>query len=349
MVNKKYYYFSLGYDKTMALELGDKIRGSVLLHPIEEVLVMFKTKKLMGLKDPTPKVSEVEKRCKENLIPMGISAGTLKDYMDCLKRFVRVITEDKDVESYDLGNLTDNSFKTYKIKVLNNIKDQAIIASKKRTINTKIRAIKALFNHDIYDGFDISFNEMIQSQKFYRGLKQQYRLPPIPLIKKTFNLWPKTLGDTHTLLGLALLFGLRRNEIFHCRRSWFSFTGSKARINILAEKDFKPKGGHEGYTMGDKALAKKILNKASGDDYLIKNRADYGRPAFKEALEELRAIGWQRSKPMHELRKLFGSYVASTESIYTAQKYCRHADSSTTNDLYADLIDDNTVTDLWAA
>ena len=101
--------------------------------------------------------------------------------------------------------------------------------------------------------------------------------------------------------------------------------------------------------MGDKSLAKKILNKALGDDYLIKNRADYGRPAFKEALEELRAVGWQRSKPMHELRKLFGSYVASTESIYTAQKYCRHADSSTTNDLYADLIDDNTVTDLWAA
>ena len=153
----------------------------------------------------------------------------------------------------------------------------------------------------------------------------------------------------HTLIGIALHFGLRRTEILHMRRSWFDLSGDKARINVVAELDFKPKGGHEGLTMGSKSVAKAILNKASGDDYLIKDRADKGRPAFDATLKVLREIGWERASPLHELRKLFGSYVASTESLYISQKFLRHADASTTNESYADAIVDDKVKNLWVA
>ena len=68
-----------------------------------------------------------------------------------------------------------------------------------------------------------------------------------------------------------------------------------------------------------------------------------------DALDKLRAIGWDRASPLHELRKLFGSYIASTESIYIAQKFLRHADASTTNDSYSDAIIEGDIKNLWVA
>ena len=344
-------YFPLGYEQKGALELADKIRANLILHPYEDVLEMFHKRKFSLSEDPTPTIGDVEGILKREASALGVKKGTVKDYLDSLKRFARVLTGKKSVQSFNLGQINDRAFRTFKTKALHGITDQAVIASKKRTLNSHLRAIKAVFSEEknIYDGYSLSFASSIRRQKFYGGLKKQYRLPPVDLIQKTFDLWPKTDGDVHTLLGLALIFGLRRNEIFHCRRSWFDFAGEKARVNIVAEKDFSPKGGHEGHTVGSKLIAKSILNKATGDDYLVKNRADSGRPAFEKALKELRAIGWERPSPLHELRKLFGSYIASTESIYTSQKLLRHADSSTTNESYADLIDDDTIKKLWAA
>ena len=101
--------------------------------------------------------------------------------------------------------------------------------------------------------------------------------------------------------------------------------------------------------MGAAPNAKAILNKSAGDDYLIKHRANQGLSIFKKCLNELRAIGWDRTNPLHELRKLFGSYIASTESIYISQKFLRHADASTTNDSYADAIIDDKIKNLWVA
>ena len=81
--------------------------------------------------------------------------------------------------------------------------------------------------------------------------------------------------------------------------------GEKARINIAADLDFRPKGGHEGFTLGSKTVAAGILNKVPDDGYLIQNRNDSGRPVYDDAMIKLRAIGWDRPSPVHELRKLF--------------------------------------------
>jgi len=201
----------------------------------------------------------------------------------------------------------------------------------------------------MFEDYNMDFVDSIKKQEFFRGLKKQYRLPPTDLILKTFDLWPKTEGDTHTLIGLALYFGLRRNEIYHARADWFDLGSgdSRARVNIVSENCFKPKGGHEGFTMGSSSIAKAIINKASGDDYLMSHRMDKGNTAFKKCLDQLRAIGWERANPLHELRKLFGSYIASTEGIYISQKFLRHADASTTNDSYADAIIDEDIKSLW--
>jgi len=66
-------------------------------------------------------------------------------------------------------------------------------------------------------------------------------------------------------------------------------------------------------------------------------------------IKQLRSIGWDRKNPLHELRKLFGSYIATTEGIYMSQKFLRHADASTTNDSYADIMANDKIKKLWAA
>jgi len=349
-MNKKKRYFPLGFDKEEAMDLADKIRGHILIYPANEVLEKFQKKLFSKTKLPTPKIKDVEYVLEKSRISSGMSSRTLKGYLDVLRKFARVVTGHKDVSDFDLGTVTDSMIRNFKADSLKGITDQALIQSKQRTLNTNIRQLKALFSRlSLFEDYDTEFVETIRKQEFYKGLKKQYRLPPLDLIQKTFDLWPTTSGDVHTLIGMALHFGLRRGEILHARRSWFDLAGDKARVNILAEKDFRPKGGHEGFTMGTKSMAVSILNKASGDDYLLKDRADSGRPAFEGALKALRAIGWERPTPMHELRKLFGSYVASTESIYISQKFLRHADSSTTNESYADVIVDDDIKKLWVA
>ena len=345
----KQRYFPLGYDKKEALILADKIRAAKALYPFKDVIQMYDKKRFHAEKDPAPKVSDVEKRLRDNQTSLGLANKTVTDYMDNLKRVIRVVTKTRDVDDFDCGELSENFINAYKRLALEGLTDEGKIQSRKRTINAKLRATKAIFNHKIFDGFCMDFNESLQEADFFGKLGKQYKLPPMDLIQKTFDLWHTTKGDIHTLMGLSLIFGLRRNEIFHARRSWFNLEGEKARVNIEAERKFRPKGGHEGHSMGNKALTKRILNKASGDDYLIKNRADSGRPVFTEALELLRGIGWDRPSPLHELRKLFGSYVSTTESLYTSQKYCRHADSKTTSESYSDLIEDKKVIACWAA
>lgn len=349
-IGGKVRYFPLGLDRKEALELADTIRGHSMLYPMKEVLEMFQKKQFAKTKPPSPLLSDVVRILEENRISSGMAKNTLKAYCDTLRTFARNVTGEKKVDDFDLGDITETLIRKWKTGHLKDLKDEALIASRKRTLNSKMRQLKSLFSRaSLFENFDMDFVEVLKSQEYFRGLKKQYRLPPLDLIQKTFELWPTTEGDVHTLIGVALHFGLRRNEILHLRRSWFNLDGDRARIDIKAELDFRPKGGHEGLTMGSKDVAVAILNKAPGDDYLIEDRADSGRPAFEKALKALRAIGWDRASPMHELRKLFGSYIASTESLYISQKFLRHADASTTNDSYADAIVDDTVKNLWVA
>jgi len=343
-------YWPLGTEKKKALELADQIRAHLILNPYQEVLEMYNKKKFAMSKDPTPTLSQVVKVLQDNRISSGLSQSSVRSYTDGLKRFARVVTGEHEVDDFDLGVINDNMFRNFKVKSLSGITDQGLIASKKRTINSIIRSMKAIFTRiSMFEDYNMDFVDSIKKQEFFRGLKKQYRLPPTDLILKTFDLWPKTEGDTHTLIGLALYFGLRRNEIYHARADWFDLGSgdSRARVNIVSENCFKPKGGHEGFTMGSSSIAKAIINKASGNDYLMSHRMDKGNTAFKKCLDQLRAIGWERANPLHELRKLFGSYIASTEGIYISQKFLRHADASTTNDSYADAIIDEDIKSLW--
>jgi integrase len=153
--------------------------------------------------------------------------------------------------------------------------------------------------------------------------------------------------DSHIVLNLALNFGLRRNEIFNSRRAWIEIPDKgPARVGVFSERSFHVKSGEDGYAFGSAVSARKLLELSEGFDYLVSSRNP--RTCLDPVVADLRGIGWgDKCKPLHECRKLYGSYLATTQSLYYAQKSLRHASAMTTNDFYADLMTDDSVISLW--
>jgi hypothetical protein len=162
--------------------------------------------------------------------------------------------------------------------------------------------------------------------------------------------------DAYAALLLALGAGLRANEIDKSRWSWLK-TDPKGNyyIEVAAEDDFKPKG----------ADSRKIGIPAELQDALVKTRTDLVSPyilggaksttsssqggGFYRCPATIRAINtWLRErgveaedkfgKPLHALRKQFGSEVASTFGLFAAQKLLGHKSPAITAKHYAGLI-----------
>jgi integrase len=346
----KTYYFPLGLDKTAALDLADQIKASLVLNTMQEVQDKFLKKQLAkDLPDP-PTLGQILKAIDRNQLALGLKDSTVDSYQVAIRSMVKKVLGKKrtdDVDDFDMSKINNDFVRKYRHIQLEGITDASAVKSRKRSINSRLRNVKALLNHKIFEDFDMSFAQYFAEESFYKKVKKQYRLPKISLIEDTFDLWKNIDGDEYIALGLALNFGLRRGEILHARRDWFNLRGEKARVDIYADRKFDPKG-FEGYTQGSKQVAKLILNKAS-DDYLLHNRADSGRPVFDRVLDSLREIGWDRQCPLHECRKLFGSYIASTENLFISQKFLRHSDAQTTSESYADALTDEHTIKLWAA
>jgi len=357
-VQGKVYYFPLGYDEKAAKALADRIKGSLMIYPISKVRAEFCQKTLARDDASPPTVGQVLETLAQFQKALGWQDSTTKNYFDTLRSMVRRVTGKKklaDVLAYNCGDITPRFMADYRNLMLEGLEDHDKIQSRKRTINKNLRSLKSLFTKKtmkLLKEYDLSFTEILHEEEFYHGLKKQYRLPSCQLIQDTFDLWHRLDDDEFVLLGLALHFGFRRDEAYHARYDWFNVPDDaekQARATIRAEKGFRPKSGHEGFVLGSREATVAILNKAKGDDYLITWRSNHGIKLFDRTVKKLREIGWTRNNPLHELRKLFGSYVANTESLYVAQKFLRHSSATVTTENYADVITDDVVLQQWSA
>jgi hypothetical protein len=146
---------------------------------------------------------------------------------------------------------------------------------------------------------------------------------------------------------LATMAGLRRNEID--KLPWSAFRWNDGIVRIETTEHFMPKTSDSG---GDVALDTELLAmfrgwhaKATGT-FVIE--AD-GEPLAGASYTHYRAhrhfdalIGWLQGKgvcaikPLHELRKEFGSQVCAKYGIYAASRMLRHADIAITAQHYLD-------------
>src|SRR6266513_927273 len=146
---------------------------------------------------------------------------------------------------------------------------------------------------------------------------------------------------------LATMAGLRRNEID--KLQWSAFRWNDGVIRIEETEHFAPKSSDGA---GDVPIDKELLAmfrgwhaKAAGA-FVIEADAEprsattyahYRAQADFDALTVwLRAQGVTAIKPLHELRKEFGSQLCAKYGIYAASRALRHADIAITAQHYVD-------------
>jgi integrase len=146
---------------------------------------------------------------------------------------------------------------------------------------------------------------------------------------------------------LAAMCGLRRREIDLL--PWSAFRFDEGVLRIEATELFRPKSeesiadvpldpelvslfrGYYAKSLGDFVITSGLAPKTGGD------RLHYRcGPLFDELCAWLRTHGVKTIRPLHTLRKEFGSLINRAHGIHAASRALRHASIGITAEIYVD-------------
>ena len=353
----KAVYFNLGKDLTIAKKMADEVDAYLVFNSIEDTILKYNPNKVKGKAAPetsaliSPTLGDIIDFLEINKNIIGIEHRTFQCYRRGLYRVSGL--SDDGARDLPLKKLTKKMIRDVKAKSVHGIKDKVTLAEKKRSYNTLLKNAKAVFSQTAMAYYPETWRfeglSYLKKEIFFNRVKKSYTLPEVSLIKRTFELMNSLTGDQFTIMALAMHFGMRRKEIFYSKRNWLDIDEDRCAICIEADGKFKPKGGLAGYTAGSSGWGSKILKNSEGFDFLVTDRARGAEKTMKKVTDAMRDIGWTRQSPLHELRKLYGSYLATTKGLYVAQSYLRHTSPQVTSQYYANLMPSKDMLALWAA
>lgn len=351
--NHKTVYFNLGSDLDVAMGKADEIDAFLLFNSLEDAVFKYNPNKRTPATDVlrSPTLGEIIDFLETQKNVIGIAHRTFQCYRRALYRVTGL--SDEGARALPLKKLTKKMIRDVKSTSVQGIADVVELAEKKRSYNTLLKNAKSVFSNTAMayypDSWSFEGLGHIKNEIFFNRVKKNYTLPDTLLITKTFDLMNSYSGDKFAIMAMALHFGMRRKEIFYAKRDWFDIDDERCVILIKSEGKFRTKNGMDGYTAGKPAFGSKILNQSDGFDFLVTDRARQAEKTMKSLLDDMRAIGWVRQSPLHELRKLYGSYLATTEGLYVAQSYLRHTSPAVTSQYYAKLMPSKDMLACWAA
>jgi integrase len=349
-------YFNLGKDIRVAKKMADEIDAYLVFNSIEETILKYNPNKKQGKASPTPdvlispSVGDIIDFLQTQKNVIGIENRTFQCYRRGLYRITGL--SDDEARALLLKDLTKSMIRTVKSDSVANITDKVELNEKKRSFNSLLRNAKSVFSIGALacypERWSLEGLSYLKKEIFFNRVSKSYTLPEVSLIKSTFELMNSLTGDQFTIMALAMHFGMRRKEIFYSKRNWLDIDEDRCAIRIEAEGNFKPKGGLAGYTAGSPGWGSKILKNSEGFDFLVTDRARGAEKTMTKVTDAMRDIGWTRQSPLHELRKLYGSYLATTKGLYVAQSYLRHTSPSVTSQYYAKLMPSKDMLACWA-
>ena len=192
-----------------------------------------------------------------------------------------------------------------------------------------------------FDGVEL---EKRTDTKFYGAGAE-----PVNLLRAAINELASDRVEELKAFLLGINLGLRRKEIDLLE--WQSFDFVAGTVRILPTRWYALKTNE---SAAELPLEPEILElfrgwraRATGQFVVEGDRPpvparpvdyDYYRcePTFKALVEWLRSKGVQGNKPIHQLRKLYGSALADLHGLHAASSGLRHADLKTTASFYAD-------------
>lgn len=363
-------YFSLGREFRQAANLAEQISAFLFAGgQIQEAARRFTPEKAVRqARQQISTLGEVLECYLDNHVALDVRESTARDY--CV-RLVSVIAEvlqhrtgaKRQMTREEIGRLPVSILTRKLLVEFKNIRAGAItderkLLSAKRTINSRLRDSKALFKPsalDIYrdNGLVLPNLDEFLGTPIFTRTKICYQLPD-PMLMQTLiaaghDELPALGANEYLIFVLALHAGLRAKEILFSRWSWLG-QSDRPYLRIAVESDLRTKNSR-GRTIELEPWVFELLTSYRDDlrVHILKSEALLPR---KEAAK--RVFVWLRSKgldtldkPLHELRKWYGSFVAQTVGLTEAQRRLGHTTPQVTFDYYADLEFPDWLADSW--
>jgi integrase len=375
--NKRQYYFPLGSKVAEGLRKADDIkhdlRGGMTIDQVREK--HHPAQASHGIHDPTvDELLAIYKQAYASIL--GQSVSTYKNYSYALRWFASRLTG-KDTDQ--VGDVRLSKFLAIPLLCVKQEFTSDLICddlvSAKISFNTYLGQLKGLFKKSSRNTLALLFKRENLNVCFDRLMQELDHIDPYPKAKKVWKGIQerfiskimsaiRTCPDVNirTACTLALHAGLRKNEIRHARFDWMAYKTDPIETHhlmwVVMGNGFTPKG-REGHTLIHKKVWDRMVKGMAGNlvfevsgqwagrkEFLVSNPTDN---FFKKVNAFLRTCcpNWHPDKPLHELRRLFGCYVANRHNLFLAQQYLRHADPKTTYDSYANITLSEDCLKLW--
>ena len=253
------------------------------------------------------------------------------------------------IDRIKLADLTPDKVNKWRIAFVKKAGANPVKQRRARiTCNSIMRQAKSLFSPDLLAYVSLHKPDRLpfDGVAFYERESMRYHsaVDIEALIQDAIRELPQ---EQLKIFLLATMAGLRRNEID--KLQWPAFRWNDGAIRIEATEFFMPKTS-EG--AGDVPIDKELLAmfrgwhaKATGA-FVIEADAEprtdasyahYRAQRHFDALTEwLRGKGLTALKPLHELRKEFGSQLCAKYGIYAASRMLRHSGIAITAEHYLD-------------
>jgi integrase len=257
------------------------------------------------------------------------------------------------VDAVHLAKLTPQKIQQWKrVFLLSAAPDPISQRSAKTSVNTYLRQARSLFSKKILKHrgavtlpHPLPFGEIEFEPR--QNLKYRATFDVQKLIETAKDELAQTDPEAFRAFLLAVLVGLRRKEIDLLE--WNSFLWETGVVRVETTQHFDAKTED---SLGDVAVEDEVLELFRGyraratsafvleSDGQPKTGADYGyyrcQKLFDRLISWLRKCGVQGNKPLHTLRKEFGSQVCALHGVHAASRQLRHADIATTSAYYVD-------------
>jgi integrase len=250
------------------------------------------------------------------------------------------------VDAVPLSILTAERIETWRRAYIERAQDDELRARYVTTTNSYVRRSKALFARRVLAKLQVKLPEPLPFAGVESGGRPDTRffgigIPIETLVSAAVN---ELDVESFKVFTLAVGLGLRRREIDTIQWNSVDFVAATLTIRPGADYRLKTFGSASILPLEPEVLSLlRGWRAASKGRYVVESgntlsaRSIYRcEKVFQALIDWLRQKGIDDPKPVHAMRKLFGSRIAQSHGIFEASKMLRHRDLSTTASHYLD-------------